>query len=320
VRLRVSSYTSGSSAARLRISYSGAVTRLSASLPPGSNNLGFVTVNGIEAGTSATSLGKAEDAAHSSGDTGVMMLGVRDDTLSVFSGAENDYEPFHMTSTGRLYVQSLNEANSGVDIGDVTINNASGASAVNIQDGGNSLTVDNGGTFAVQDSEKLADDAAFTVATTKVMPVGLLADETSPDSVNEGDVGAPRMTLDRMQIVTCRPNSTGEGLDIFRSLDLDETEEDVKTSEGKLYGYYIFNAATSVRYVKFYNATAANVTVGTTTPVMTVPVPAGSAANLIGSVGIQFSTAICVAATTGVADSDTGAPAANEVVVNIWYK
>lgn len=33
-------------------------------------------------------------------------------------------------------------ANDGVDIGDVTINNASGASAVNVQDGGNSLTVD----------------------------------------------------------------------------------------------------------------------------------------------------------------------------------
>jgi hypothetical protein len=33
-------------------------------------------------------------------------------------------------------------ANSGVDIGDVTINNASGASAVNVQDGGNSITVD----------------------------------------------------------------------------------------------------------------------------------------------------------------------------------
>ena len=38
-------------------------------------------------------------------------------------------------------------ANSGVDIGDVTINNASGASAVNIQDGGNSITVD--GTVSV---------------------------------------------------------------------------------------------------------------------------------------------------------------------------
>jgi hypothetical protein len=33
-------------------------------------------------------------------------------------------------------------ANNAVDIGDVTINNASGASAVNIQDGGNSITVD----------------------------------------------------------------------------------------------------------------------------------------------------------------------------------
>lgn len=33
-------------------------------------------------------------------------------------------------------------ANSGVDVGDVTINNAAGAGAVNIQDGGNSITVD----------------------------------------------------------------------------------------------------------------------------------------------------------------------------------
>lgn len=33
-------------------------------------------------------------------------------------------------------------ANSGVDVGDVTVNNAAGASAVNVQDGGNSLTVD----------------------------------------------------------------------------------------------------------------------------------------------------------------------------------
>ena len=33
-------------------------------------------------------------------------------------------------------------AQPGVDIGDVTINNAAGAAAVNVQDGGNSLTVD----------------------------------------------------------------------------------------------------------------------------------------------------------------------------------
>ena len=58
-------------------------------------------------------------------------------------------------------------------------------------DGGLSATVD--GT--------IADDAAFTPATSKVFPMGAFADETSPDSVDEGDAGAVRMTLDRRLLV-----------------------------------------------------------------------------------------------------------------------
>ncbi len=42
------------------------------------------------------------------------------------------------------------------------------------------------------------DDAAFTPGSGLVLPFGAVADETSPDSVDEGDVGAVRMTLDRM--------------------------------------------------------------------------------------------------------------------------
>lgn len=45
-----------------------------------------------------------------------------------------------ITAAGELNV--LATAQPGVDIGDVTVNNASGGSAVNIQDGGNSITVD----------------------------------------------------------------------------------------------------------------------------------------------------------------------------------
>lgn len=45
-----------------------------------------------------------------------------------------------VTAAGEI--QALCTAQPGVDIGDVTINNAAGASAVNVQDGGNSLTVD----------------------------------------------------------------------------------------------------------------------------------------------------------------------------------
>lgn len=119
--------------------------------------------------------------------------------------------------------------------------------------------------------------------------------------------------------VVVRPETSG-GLSVFRTLDLDETEEDVKASAGQVYGYYFANVATSTRYLKWYNATAASVTVGSTTPVLTFPLPASSAGHVSFPHGIAFSTAICVAATTGVADADTGAPSANDVIFNCFYK
>lgn len=47
----------------------------------------------------------------------------------------------------------------------------------------------------------IVDDAAFTPGTSEVLPIGLQADETTPDSVNEGDIGCPRMSLDRKAYV-----------------------------------------------------------------------------------------------------------------------
>lgn len=64
-------------------------------------------------------------------------------------------------------------ANSGVDIGDVTINNAAGASAVNIQDGGNVITVDgtvtaNAGTGTMT----VTDDGSFSLAAADGVDIG----------------------------------------------------------------------------------------------------------------------------------------------------
>lgn len=199
----------------------------------------------------------------------------------------------------------------------------------------NSHAVTNAGTFATQvdgaaltalqkiDDPVLVDDAAFTPATSSVMMSGFQADEASTDSVDEGDAGAARMTLDRKVITTPQPHTTG-GLTIFRSLDLDESEEEVKASAGQVYSLWFTNTATSTRWLKFYNATAANVTVGTTTPVMTLGLPGNTSDDISGvfggAFGFAFDTAITVAATTGVADNDTGAPSANDVIVNIGYK
>jgi hypothetical protein len=47
----------------------------------------------------------------------------------------------------------------------------------------------------------LVDDAAFTPATSRVHPAGYFADETATDSIDEGDIGAARMSLDRKQYV-----------------------------------------------------------------------------------------------------------------------
>lgn len=98
-------------------------------------DIGDVDVLSVIPGTGATNLGKAEDAPHSSGDTGVMILAKRTDTTpGATSGTDGDYEPLQVFG-GRLWVTSLIDtelpagtnaigklaANSGVDIGDVDV-------------------------------------------------------------------------------------------------------------------------------------------------------------------------------------------------------
>jgi hypothetical protein len=65
---------------------------------------GSVSVSGVVPGTSATSLGKAEDAVAADGDTGVMTLAVRKDTAATTVGADGDYHPLEVDGNGRLWV------------------------------------------------------------------------------------------------------------------------------------------------------------------------------------------------------------------------
>jgi hypothetical protein len=274
-------------------------------------DIGDVDVTSVTPGTTASSLGKAEDAAHSSGDVGVMALSVRQDTAAALGGTDADYQPLITDGSGRLHVNVGNT----VTVGSHAVTNA-GTFAVQVD--GSALTA-----LQVIDNPVIVDDAAFTPATTSVMMAGFEADEGSTDSVDEGDGGAARMTLDRKVIVTPQPHTTG-GLSTFRSIDLDETEEEIKDGAGQVYGWYIANLATSTRFIKLYNTNASLCSVGVTTPLITIPLPGNSsddvAANAFSGHGITFNTGICAAATTGVADNDTGAPGANEVVINIFYK
>lgn len=59
-----------------------------------------VSITAIVPGTGATNLGKAEDAAHTSGDVGVMSLAVRNDADAALSGTDLDYTPLATDSAG----------------------------------------------------------------------------------------------------------------------------------------------------------------------------------------------------------------------------
>jgi hypothetical protein len=166
------------------------------------------------------------------------------------------------TGTGLLGILEVaGVAAPGVDIGDVTVNNTGGASAVNIQDGGNAITVDGS--------------------------------------------------------VTLLPATTG-GATIYRSIDLDETGQLVSTGAHTLYGYHVINQAAAARYVKIYDHVDAPIS--TDTPVMTLALAAGASVSASAPLGIAFAVGLGLRATTAIADADVGAPAANDILINLWYK
>jgi hypothetical protein len=201
-------------------------------------------VTAVAAGTKAD-LAKAEDAAHTSGDKGLMALAVRKDTAAALAGTDGDYIPLIVDATGQLYVKA-----------DVPAADVSG------------------------DSVAAALGARAT------------------------------------------PGADMTGLTALRTISGASTNAtSVKASAGQLYWLHVVNMNAAVRYLKFYNK-ASSPTVGTDTPVYTFPIPAsttGAGFVLSFPVPITFATGIALAITTGVADSDTGAVAANEIIVNGGY-
>ena len=314
-----------------------------AALPAGNNNIGDVDVASSALPTGAsTAANQTTIIGHVDGIEGLLTtIDADTSNLSVVGGG-TEAAAIRVTvasdSTGVLSVDD-NGSTISVDDGGGVITVDGTVAVTGVSTAANQTTVighldgvegllttidaDTGGILtavqtldnAISGSEMQVDVVASLPAGTNA--IGKLAANSGVDigDVDVTSIAAGTNTIGNVGIV---PRTSG-GYTIFRSIDLDETEEEIKATAGQVFGWYIYNNAATTHYVKFYNATAANVTVGTTTPVMTLPVPAGSAANVSNPAGIAFSTAITAAATTGVADNDTGAPAANAVVVNVFY-
>lgn len=132
---------------------------------------------------------------------------------SVVLGAKDVSSVYYPQSTpvtpaGVTMVGTAGSAAAGV----LTIQGIASGTVVPVSDGSGSLTVDNGGTFVVQENGSWVqvDDAAFTPATSKIAMIGAEFDDSSPDSVDEGDGGAVRMSGNRNLYVRIRDNAGNE--------------------------------------------------------------------------------------------------------------
>ncbi len=148
----------------------------------------------VTPGTSATRLGKAEDAPHGSGDTGVLSLVVRNDAGTALAGTDLDYIPPTTDSAGRLWV---NASGAAVPISSVTTSVTPGTAATNLgkaEDAGHTsgdvgvmaLAVRNdaGGTLAGTD----LDYAPLQLDASGNVRVNIAAGSSSGVQYTEGDV------------------------------------------------------------------------------------------------------------------------------------
>lgn len=105
----------------------------------------------------------------------------------------------------------------------------------------------------------------------------------------------------------------------YRLLSANTTNSNlIKTGGRAVQGIMVHNTGT-IAFVKLYNKATAP-TVGTDTPLMTVPVAATTGQVLIQFPnGIVFDLGLGVGITGLIGDSDTTVVAANQVTLNIQY-
>ena len=91
----------------------------------------------------------------------------------------------------------------------------------------------------------------------------------------------------------------------------------VKNAAGRVLGWSLANTTAAWVYLKFHNLTT--VPVAGAAVFLTVGIPPNGKSEVMLPAGIAFSTGIGISTTTGAADTDTVAVAANSIVGDIWF-
>jgi hypothetical protein len=146
---------------------------------------------------------------------------------------------------------------------------------------------------------------------------GVAHDSSNPVSVSiaAGGIAAGTGTTRSADVLTTTavPHPQASGATATRVVSAATTNAtSIKGTAGNLVNVDLFNVAAYDVFVKLYNKASAP-TVGTDTPVWTVPIKAGQGYARTFQLGKSFPTGIALAITKLQADSDTTAVAAGDV-------
>jgi len=162
---------------------------------------------------------KIDDTAGAT-DYGAAILVVRDDGLGTLTPPDGDYTNLRVNSQGALWVQV--------------------GSPVNL-------------------SMAKSDDAAFSVGSDSVLPIGYLVDDTASDSADEGDIGLSRMSPDRIQYMYSAVTSSATqtySKDVSAALEASSVTKNAVGNFYRAFGAIDATAATDIYYIQVLDASS----------------------------------------------------------------
>lgn len=268
------------------------------------------TVAAITPGTGAASLGKAEDAVHTSGDVGVLSLAVRNDAGTTLAGTTGDYIPITTDSSGKLWVTGGGGTQFAEDIAHTSGDVGTEMLAVR-QDANTSLVTSDGDYAPLQVTDtgslkvaitsgagsggtSIADEAAFTEAATSVTPIGGYYN-SSEDSLTSGVIAAIGLDVARNiktheQYAPLAEDNANQVIatqvrPVFGSTYSPSvyapmtqvTKSLLKSTGGNVFSAYVTNDNAAVRYFQIHNKATAPA--ATDVPYLSLKIPAGTANN-----------------------------------------
>jgi hypothetical protein len=265
-----------------------------AALPAGSAVIGAVTQSGTW--TVATNADASVNAG-TAPSKAVVVGGVYNSSLPTLSSGQT--VGLQLDSQGRLIVASIGST--------VTVSGL--------------LTVNQGGAPWSENITFLGGNAIDTNSGNKSNGTLRVVLATDQPALTTGLTVQPGNTANSTPWLVTQTPATSGGCTVYSYLaaaSANQDSQNVKGSAGQLFGYAVFNTASTARYVKVYNKATAPTSADT--PALRILVPPGGGANLAFDSGMVFGTGIGIRITTGVADNDANAVTANDVIVNLIYR